>query len=44
MLTNLLYIDPGSLTALIAVILGAVVGGLTFLRMKLLSLKHKMNK
>ena len=39
-----MYIDPGSLSALGAVIIGAVAGGLMFLRGKIQSLKHKMDK
>ena len=39
-----MYIDPGSLTALMAVIIGAGAGRLMFLRVKLQSLKHKMDK
>lgn len=39
-----LYIDPGSFTAIFAAILGAIVGGVMFLKTKWYSIRYRKKR
>tara|TARA_B100001765_G_scaffold5303_1_gene3118 strand:- start:243 stop:404 length:162 start_codon:yes stop_codon:yes gene_type:complete len=39
-----LYIDPGSFTAIFAAILGAIVGGIMFLKTKWYSIRYRKKR